>query len=185
MVTFDPTKQDSEAGGTLYKTSLLLKDCPHFWTLAGANANTALAKIVLGVDIDPENGQQFEVPELKERFCYAQLYPPVPSEASYQQDPGGPVPLVTGTHLLDIRRVAREAEIASHAEKNKTFLWFYDQVSALQKWMVREAEKNGCPRILRIEPIVEAAFNPQSEASAQGRYLFAKLRLLWGDEVAE
>ena len=185
MPKFDVNNPKSPDGATLYLTRNLLVKAPPFLELAEVSEITAAEKIVVGVHKQPWDLERYTEEELKNIFCEAQLFPPVPAEKTVQQSSGSPTPLSGGVHDLMIRRHAREAEISTYERRNDLYIWFYDRICWLETWLLAQAEKDTCPRLSAIVPICEGAFSMFGKTTEQGEYLWAHLKIQWGDEAEE
>lgn len=185
-ITFDPLVTKSPHGLALWKTGDLLANAPLFWELSETNILTADEKITIGISAEPDDREDFKVPDLQVKFCLAQVFPPIPSQDVIQQNDGSPTPFTGGAVEVWIRRIARNAEVDTHAKKNDLFLAFYDHICGIENWLQTESERlAGCPNIVGIEPVVQAAWNAFDEESAQGEYLWAKFMVQWGDIETE
>ncbi len=185
MPKFDINDPKSPDAATLYLTRDLLASAPPFLELAEVTAITASEKIVVGIHKQPWDEDHYTVEELKNIFCEAQIFPPVPAEKTAQQSSGSPTPLSGGVHDLMIRRHARQAEISTYERRNDLYIWFYDRICWLETWLLARAEVDGCPRLSSIDPICEGAFGMFGKTTEQGEFLWAHLKLNWGDEPEE
>jgi len=184
MPKFDITDAaNSDDATTIYKIRDLLALCPAFWEIANVAASAAAAKIIVGIHARPESGETYTNEELKALFCVAQLFNPVPSQKIVYQSAGGPVPESGGVHELMIHRYCTGEEIGGHEARNDTYIWFYDRICRLQRWLLEEAERSLCPRLSMIQPVCEGAYGLFGETTAQGEFLWARMVISWGDEA--
>lgn len=184
MPEFDPNNPKGPAGAALYATATLLSGLSLFQELCEVSTSAkALAKIAVGIQKDPANGDTFDLEELKNEFVQANIYPVIPSQSVVMPGDGSPTPVTGGQFTLFIRRHVRESEVSDHELRNGLFLWFHDMVTAIYRALLTAAEATSCPRLRGIVPEIDGAFNERSETSAQGEYLWARFGVLWGDEV--
>lgn len=184
MPVYDNSNPLGPAGPALWATATLLSGLTNFQLLAeAADAAAALARIAIGIQQEPDNHDQFSLPELKNEFFQANLHPAVPSQSIILPGTGAPSPMIGGAFRCFLRRHVRASEVSDFTLRNGLYLWFHDAVTAVEYDLLAAAEAATCPRLRGIQPEVDGAFNEFTEESAQGEYLWASFFVLWGDEV--
>lgn len=185
---FDPNTAASAEASALWHLADLLAECAAAQTLAeetagtsGENKTATRAKIIVGPHAGSWDGDQFTKDELAVRFIEFQLWAPmeggrtvVKSDGSFDRADEG------GQFMLTTRRFAREAELV---DRSDLYLFFLDQVAALEAELIVKAERRECPRLLSVARQQGPAFGGRSQASAQGEYLFTTHSIGWGDPI--
>jgi hypothetical protein len=178
---FDPDDTYSVDAATLYHLRDLLAEVEAFQELCEvADKTAALTKIVYGPHAEPI-GDYYTAEELETVFCEAHIHPPTEAESSAVLDEASPTAIVGGMFELDIRRHARKSEIATPALRANLYLWFYDCCQGIANALIESYATRECPRINRIERVVEAAWCSYEERPTQSDYLWCRMKVFWGD----
>lgn len=199
MPEFDPDDIQSAEFGALWHTIDLLTGCAAVQALAEATGGTAelLAesarqRFIVGPHAGPWDADQFTVAELEARFIEFQLYVPteggrtvVLSDSSFTRaDEAGEIMLIT-------RRLARLGELAANYPatgldgRQNLYMWFGDQISAMEAEAMVKAETRECPRLLNFTRQQGPLFGMKEHESAQGEYLYTLHSIGWGDNIEQ
>ncbi len=187
MPLFDPNAPASAEAGALWHLAELISQCEAAQRLAEETAGTdeenedaTRLKVIIGPHEGSWDGDQFTKDELAVRFIEFHLWAPeeggrtvVASDSSFDRADEG------GEFILQIRRHAREAESASDL-----YLWFLDNVSALEAEMMVKAESRECPRLQAVTR-QQIGFAPKSQIPEQGDYVHATHTITWGDPIGD
>jgi hypothetical protein len=184
---FDPDNANSAEAAALYHLADLIAECEAAQRLTEATGTApekkaaTLAKIVIGPHEGPWDGDKFTREEMAVRFVEFQIWAPteggrtvVLSDSSFARADEG------GDFMLAIRRYARQVELN---DRSDLYLFFLDNVSALEAEMMVKAETRECPRLQAVTRQVGPAFGARGQAAAQGEYLHAAHSITWGDPI--
>lgn len=149
------------------------------------NAADALAKIVVGIDTDPFDGDVYTLEELEHRHFIAHVYSE--REAGHAAVLGPETmgnPHEGATYFVYLCRQIRESEDAIDA-----YNFFWDRISAIGIQLIPAAEalqagtySNRFTRVLRTAGPIQGQ---RKAEGMRGRFLEAQLRISWGDVEEE
>lgn len=185
---FDPNAVVSAEAGALWHLADLLSECERAWALAEEtggtdqeNTDATRAKVIVGPHLGSWAADGFTSEEMEVRFIEFQLTSPIEggrtvvrSDSSFDRADEG------GDFMLLIRRHARQSEMVDQSD---IYLWFLDQISALEQELMTKAELQECPRLQAITRTQGPAFGARKKLTAQGDYLFTQHSITWGDSI--
>ena len=186
---FDPDNAVSAEASALWHMADLLSECERAWALAEEtggtdqeNTDATRLKIIVGPHIGPWNGESMTKTEMETRFIEFQITSPVDEGKTVVRSDGSfDRADEVGEFMLSIRRYARDVEMNDPSD---LYLWFLDQVGALEQELMVKAELRECPRLQSITRIQGPAFPPKKKTSAQGEYIFTTHTITWGDPIS-
>lgn len=186
MPLFDSSNPSSVEFATLYAVRETLADCAAMRELLEAADATIAKKLIIPGPMDPPfDGETFKVDELEERICWAQVYPPVEEESTIVA-PSRAIGISSkeGFFKFHIHRQVRKAELAEPGGKTDVWSFFGDRVSKMIEEFIDLADSAitnarglWVPSIKRTKGPM---FNPSTDESGQGRFIWCDLVIPWG-----
>lgn len=182
MPLFDSTDIKSKEISSLHSLADVISRCTEFIELSGtANAPEAYEKIFIGEIEDPFDSEEYTIDQLSEMFFVCQIA----SANEEGMEAVRPVtetecPAVGGSAEIYLRRCVRESEIGDSGRRN-AFLFFNDRVSAIQVELISLTMAENCVRVARVPRMIGPHWATTPEAAGQGEYLWAELRVEWGE----
>lgn len=150
-----------------------------------ADAAEALLKITVGIAADPLDGDVYLLGELENQHFFAQVYA--------ETDEGflaglGPetfgTPREGGMFRVYLRRNVREAE-----DRTDAYNFFWDRVSAIGVQLLAAAETldalTNRNRFEQVTRMIGPEFGERRGEGDQGVYLYALLKVTWGNVEIE
>lgn len=187
MPLFDVDNPRSEEPAALAKCAELLAAIDDTQTLLEvASAAEAEAKIQIGPEEPPPNGEYFTLEELTVRFAWGHLRP-LDEQDSLLISRSQAVAAVSekeGFFWLTWMRMVRDVEYNADGGRNDCYLYFLDITNAIAEQLIEAAELNLA--VSQVKRHRGPCYNPREDWPTQGRYLWVEQLIHWGgSEKAE
>lgn len=150
-----------------------------------SGAAGALTKITVGIADDPFNGDVYSLGELENQHFFAQVYaePEEGHVAGLAPEAVGN-PREGGEFLVYLRRQVRESE-----DRTDAYNFFWDRVSAIGTQLIVLADAlatlTNRNRFKQVGRMIGPEFGTRRGEGDQGCYLYAQLKVSWGDIETE
>lgn len=189
MPLFDPNNTVSDEAEVLWNLADLLAECEAAQRLAEKTTGTAgerkiatRAKIIVGPHAGPWGGDAFTPDEMASRFIEFQLALPTESGRTLVKSGGSfDRPDVTSDVWMYVRRHARASELS---DRSDLYLWFLDQMAALENELMVKSEQRECP-VLQAIVRQQIGYGALKKKSAQGEFLHTLHTITWGDPISD
>lgn len=181
MPVYDPANPVSAEGNSLWSLADLMADCTAFRTLTETSSSAAARLCIqVGPSEKPWDNDRYSEDELANIFCGALLMSPMESEKTVSIGDSAADPYEGGLYEMQIRYYIRKSE---RENMDGVYLWFLDNIAALEKELLVDAELAICPRLRDVARIMGPALGARDEVSTQGEYYWTVHAISWGDEL--